>query len=406
MSTITQVGTLSAAQAKLSAVFLHGLGGDWHKTWSAGEGFYWPEWLAHDVDDLAVYSVGYDASPIAWFGKAMPLLDRANNVLALLETEGVAEHPIAFVCHSLGGLVVKQMLRNGNDYGIESWRRIREQTKHVFFLATPHTGADVATYVGALGRIFRTTQAIDDLAANAGPLRDINFWYRNNAKGLGIETTIYYETQSTHGVGVVNETSADLGLPGVVPVPIDADHLSICKPRSRKDLVYRSVERTIKQLVAEPRLFTSPLQELLWEQIDHCKKREVKFRTTHVLLALFNVPMSFAQACCDRTEREFSKDLVERLKNFVELQAENPEELGYVPVQLTEYPLVVVARNNAQTDRREKADERDLFLAFLRGDSGTNKWAKDRLGKTKFKKVLEEAQRNSVARMRVGVTRF
>jgi len=399
MSTITQIGDLSAAQAKLSAVFLHGLGGDHRDTWSV-EGCFWPEWLAQDIEGLAVYSVGYDASPVAWFGRAMPLLDRANNVLERLETEGVAEAPIVFVCHSLGGLVVKQMLRNGNDFGIESWRRVREQTKRVFFLATPHAGSEVATYVGALGRIFRTTKAIDDLAANAGPLRDINFWYRNNAKSLGIETTIYYETHPTYGVTVVNEASADLGLPGVVPIPIDADHLSICKLRSRSDLVYKSVERAIKQLVAEPRVFTSPLQELLWEQINRCKKRDVKFRTTHVLLALFKVPKSFARACCDRIQGEFSKDLVERLENFVELQAENLEELGYVPVELSKYPLVVVARNNARIERHDKADERDLFLAFLRSESGTSKWARDRLGKLKFKKLLEEAS------MRVGETRL
>jgi hypothetical protein len=55
MSTITQIGDLSAGQAKLSAVFLHGLGGNSHDTWSAGEGLYWPDWLAHDVEGLAVY---------------------------------------------------------------------------------------------------------------------------------------------------------------------------------------------------------------------------------------------------------------------------------------------------------------------------------------------------------------
>jgi pimeloyl-ACP methyl ester carboxylesterase len=399
MSTITQVGPLSAAQARLSAVFLHGLGGDHRDTWSAGDSF-WPKWLADDVEGLAVYSIGYDASPTAWFGGAMPLLDRATNVLKLLETEGVGEAPIVFICHSLGGLVVKQMLRNGNDYGVESWRRIREQTRRVFFLATPHAGSQVATYVGALGKIFRPTKAIEDLAANAAPLRDLNLWYRNNAKALGTETTIYYETRATHGVTVVNETSADLGVSGVVPIPIDADHLSICKPRSRSDLVYKSIEREIKQLVVEPRVFTSPLQELLWDQIDRCKKHDVKFRSTHVLLALFKVPESFARACCNRIQVQFSKDLVERLENFVERQAENPEELGYVPVQLSRYPLVVVARNNARTDRRERVDERDLFLAFLGSESGTSRWARTRLGKLKFKKLLDEAN------MPVGQTRF
>jgi hypothetical protein len=244
------------------------------------------------------------------------------------------------------------------------------------------------------------------LAAHAGPLRDINLWYRNNARDLGIETKIYFETRSTYGVGVVNETSADLGLSGVVPIPIDADHLSISKPRSRSDLVYKSIKHTIKQLVAEPGVFTAPLQELLWAQIDRCNQRDVKFRSAHVVLALFAVPMSFARACCERIQVGFSNDLVEHLDRFVAQQSEKPEEHGYIPVKLTEYPLLVTAYKSAQADHRAQADERDLFLAFLRSDSGTNKWAKARLGNAKFRRMLAEAQRCSVANLRFGVTRF
>jgi hypothetical protein len=145
------------------------------------------------------------------------------------------------------------------------------------------------------------------------------------------------------------------------------------------------------KLVAEPRVFTLPLQDLLWEQIDRCRKRDVKFRTPHVLLALFKVPSSFARACCNRIQGEFSQDLIEHLEKFVEQQPENPEEVGYVPVELSKYPLAVVARNDARAERREIADERDLFLAFLRSEAGTNRWIRKRLGKVKFKKLLEQA---------------
>ncbi|MEY9523964.1 pimeloyl-ACP methyl ester carboxylesterase [Bradyrhizobium japonicum] len=405
MSNITQIGPLSALQAKLSVVFLHGLGGDSHDTWSAGPNLFWPKWLADDLENLAVYSIGYDASPSGWFGTAMPLSDRATNVLALLESEDIADRPIVFVCHSLGGLVVKQLLRNGSDFGDENWKRIREQTKAVFFIATPHTGADIATYVGALGRLFlRPTDAIQDLRANAGPLRDLNLWYRNNASSFRIENKIFFETQSTHGVGVVNQASADLGLPGVVPIPIDADHLSICKPRSRNDLIYKSIRRALEKLVSGPQLLTSPLQELLIAQIAECKRRDVKVRSPHVLLALFAVPNSFAWACCCMIEESFAREFAERQERFVTRQGEVTDERGFASIELAEHPLIADALARARADQRALADERDLFLAFLKSESGTRVWMNKRLGTDRFAELLQKADRYSVAALRLPGT--
>ena len=42
----------------------------------------------------------------------MPLSDRAINVLALLDVHLPVDRPLIFVCHSSGGLLVKELLRN------------------------------------------------------------------------------------------------------------------------------------------------------------------------------------------------------------------------------------------------------------------------------------------------------
>lgn len=100
-------------------IFVHGLGGDQRSTWQASkaEESFWPAWLAQDSPHIAVYSLGYEASPSAWLGSAMPLSDRATNVLASLEAEQLGERPLIWVCHSLGGLVVKQLLRTAATLG-------------------------------------------------------------------------------------------------------------------------------------------------------------------------------------------------------------------------------------------------------------------------------------------------
>jgi hypothetical protein len=38
---------------------------------------------------------------------------------------------------------------------------------------------------------------------------------------------VYCETRPTHGILVVNETSADPGITGVNPIPLDADRIGV-----------------------------------------------------------------------------------------------------------------------------------------------------------------------------------
>ena len=53
----------------------------------AAQNRVWPEWLAEDVEGLAVWSVGYEAPVSNWRGSAMDLADRAANGLSLLQVE-------------------------------------------------------------------------------------------------------------------------------------------------------------------------------------------------------------------------------------------------------------------------------------------------------------------------------
>lgn len=101
--------------AKADVVFVHGLGGHHQHTWlssgqSAEDG--WPRWLAADLPDANVWSLGYRSTFSLWLGSAMGLYDLARNVLEGLRQGRIAERPTVFLCHSRGGLLVKKILHH------------------------------------------------------------------------------------------------------------------------------------------------------------------------------------------------------------------------------------------------------------------------------------------------------
>jgi hypothetical protein len=246
-----------------AVVFVHGLGGDARGTWQsdeAGGNSFWPAWLGQDLSDLDVWTLGYDASPSIWFGNAMGLPDRARDVLAMLEAERLESTPLVFVCHSLGGLVVKQVLRAAYDRPDQRIGQVLHRTQGVVFLATPNTGADAAAWADRFRILFGASAAPQDPGADAAMLRDLNGWYRDHAPEEEIATLAFFEARATNGVSIVDASSADPGIPHVQPIADDADHVSIAKPASRDTALYRQILRFVEDRLPAPSASSTRLE--------------------------------------------------------------------------------------------------------------------------------------------------
>src|SRR5262249_25413161 len=149
---------------------------------------FWPLWLTEDLPGLGVYSLGYVSPATNWLGTAMPILDEAAIALrVLLNSEDLKTGDIAFVCHSLGGLLVKHILRSANEQRATdpAAASLLDRTRKVVFIATPHTGAGKATLIERLGFIAWGTDSVRDLVANKAELRHLNWAYRELAKARG-----------------------------------------------------------------------------------------------------------------------------------------------------------------------------------------------------------------------------
>ena len=206
-----------------------------------------------------MWLVGYEAAKTNWGGFSLHLSDRGDNVLArLLAEPRLAKGNIIFVGHSLGGLVIEQVLRSAqrDAQGKQAAANFLERVRRVAFLGTPHRGALFPTIAKALGPFLRPTAALRGLVLDDAPLRDLNYWYRTYSQNNGIENLVLAEglPQRFFGIAlperigtIVNPGSADPGL-AAIPVIVGADHTSISKPKDRQAEVYV----LLKKFVAAP----------------------------------------------------------------------------------------------------------------------------------------------------------
>jgi pimeloyl-ACP methyl ester carboxylesterase len=231
-------------------VFLHGLMGHHDSTWRSSATMHWPLSLANQ-HRLNVYSLEYPAPMRGTFSRgSYDFLDLRNQVLQELESRGIGRRPFVFVCHSLGGILVKSILRRIFDRGQHGGVRLLRNCAGIAFIAVPHRGSYVASLLGYLQAIYRTSPLIDLLQKDCAALEDVNHWFVSRFAELGIRTITFVETKGVGNLApVVTKDSATLDLPGSDVIEIRDDHIGICKPENEDDLVYRRVELFCEELL-------------------------------------------------------------------------------------------------------------------------------------------------------------
>src|ERR1700731_1348443 len=239
-------------------IFVHGLGGSAQSTWTAQHGAYWPQWIFEDFCNTAtpcvVWTLDFPADATRWTGEgdAMALPDRAGSVLEYLVNKGIGKRPIIFVAPSLGGLLVKSLLKVGSETGRECDQQLVHRTCGVVFIATPHRGSHLATLAEGL-RLVMATVATRDLVLHSAYLNEVDTWYRNHVEKLEISTLAFKENRKLRKWGkrfwVVDPSSADPNIPGSRVISVDANHFEISKVSSRESAVYIDTHKFLKELL-------------------------------------------------------------------------------------------------------------------------------------------------------------
>lgn len=134
-------------------VAVHGLGEEQTEAWTHPEsGIFWLRDLLPTARLRArILTFGYQADTSSFFGSASSerILQRAITLVAELQADrdlsNAAERPIIFVCHGLGGILVKRALAysaSQTSKKVEHLYSIFISSYGILFLGTPHNGIE------------------------------------------------------------------------------------------------------------------------------------------------------------------------------------------------------------------------------------------------------------------------
>lgn len=239
-------------------VFVHGLHGS-RESWRASNGAYWPDMVRTDprfsYSDVDVAEYPTPAS----HGK-MSSAQLADILWSRLNQDHVWDHrEVVFIAHSLGGILVEEMLlRHPSD---------ASRVRFIVSYGTPHEGSSIAR----MASIYDRDPLLNDLsdASDNSLLTQLENSWRGNDSVNGIHRFCAFESEDTfpdNGFGrylkaharVVSYFSATYGCDVTTPPQeIRADHLHMVRPLDRSASAYDFFYRVYRDNpILEPELLT------------------------------------------------------------------------------------------------------------------------------------------------------
>ncbi|KAH9865613.1 hypothetical protein J1614_009198 [Plenodomus biglobosus] len=221
---------------------------------------FWPEeYLTQDIPQARVWTYGYNADVIGGLFQANnrnSISQHGRDLSVRLEREIDNGKPLAFVVHSLGGIILKDAIRRSEI--------VRDRTKLVVFLGTPHRGSAYAGWGQIASNLARLTlqdsnkKMLETLEVNNEVLDNIHEEFKAIMFTRTIKIHSFQEARGITGMKgvseeVVDDFSSKLDLPrGLETVEsIDANHMHMARYSSRDDQGYRVISVVLKACVRQ-----------------------------------------------------------------------------------------------------------------------------------------------------------
>lgn len=265
---LAQEGTSTKSDdaPEFDIVFVHGIRGGAFITWRKEKAFSrggargnldhsicWPtSWLAPMFPKARILSAEYAAPATWWEGESLPLFATVNHLADRLTAAGIGSRPVVFVCHSMGGIVVKEIIGRGTQKDAPpSLRKISNAAAGLVFYSVPHAGSRLADlgwslrYIGASpSRAVAHLKTDPHLHEMNSVIRDLCRRDKLNVLSFseGLPTKLSY--LSTH---IVPHESAYPGY-GEFVVLTEHDHITVCKPNDVNDPAFANLVQFLSEI--------------------------------------------------------------------------------------------------------------------------------------------------------------
>lgn len=165
-----------------------------------------------------------------------------------------------FVCHSLGGLVVKQALVLQNLTA--ALRAIQQCASGIIFLGTPHRGSNLGKILGRAAFVTGASRNLSELlSTDSGPLSELNsdfkiYYMRRREERFPLRIRSFHEMLWTRTpipflrLEVVPPDSGRSDLEGDDATPIYKDHHAICRFDSPQDPLFQDIWKQLDKWMA------------------------------------------------------------------------------------------------------------------------------------------------------------
>jgi hypothetical protein len=217
-----------------------------------------------------VLTFGYDASAASFYraGCADTIQKHAHNLIAFLQAdrslEGCDQRPIIFVCHGLGGILVKKALaysESRKSATVVHLNSIFVSTFGILFFGTPHNCPDMASWVQL--EVAEDSQLQINRKKEEGFTQETLATVTDQFAPLMKQFHIFFfweelPTNLGHWCGyIVEESSAAPLMDNTERSGIDATHSGMTKFSTSTSSSYRTVVAALKRYCSEsPRVIS------------------------------------------------------------------------------------------------------------------------------------------------------
>ena len=224
-----------------AVVFVHGVLSSGESCWRNTNGTYWPELLAGEpaLAPIGIYVFTYRTEI---FSGTYRLGDAVDALKEHMRLDGVFDcRSLVFVCHSMGGLIVRKLL-------VERAKEFSDKAISIglFLLASPALGSRYASMLAPIARLFSHSQA-DALRFSQSNswLMDLDKEFFNLKEAETIQLVgkelvedVFIVFRRLIRKQVVEPFSGHRYFGEPLKVP-NSDHFSIAKPDSNRAIQHR-----------------------------------------------------------------------------------------------------------------------------------------------------------------------